>query len=79
MTVQLDPIEELLTKIMNVMGYENSESATHDFAEVLFEAAAKSIKEGNASLNEGLCLNCVAVIADELRRNCVREAERRDS
>src|SRR4051812_46058898 len=67
-----EPIEKLLRQIMALMGYDNSESATHDFARLLFEATSKALEESERSFDEGLFLNCLTIITKELDRSFPR-------
>jgi predicted amidophosphoribosyltransferase len=66
---QIDPIEHHLAEIIALLGFDKSESATQQFAELLQVAAKNAVEVGAKSIGEeGLFYNLLPVIASELRR-----------
>ena len=61
-------IELLLRALVAALGYDNSESATEQFTQQLFDAASHALKDMRDSHDEGLCLDCVAALTEYLNK-----------
>lgn len=59
-------VEFAVVKLRESCGFENSESATEAFLDLLSEAVTRTKKERTQSHREGLCLDCQAALSGNL-------------
>ena len=59
-------IDKAVSKLREACGYQNSESATESFLDVLAEAVKRTKKDRTQSHRDGLFLDCQAALGGNL-------------
>ncbi|MEI6235240.1 MAG: hypothetical protein WCT04_19450 [Planctomycetota bacterium] len=59
-------IDKAVSKLREACGFQNSESATESFLDVLAEAVKRTKKERTKSHRKGLCWDCQAALGSNL-------------